>query len=130
MSNNNNHNEELSMADKPEYQYTADMGEISGFGGGYEATCRAMVVAGLNFWDAMPPDFDPKFHGFEGIYGIITEDNADAKALSNAVVAGSGGDCTGAMHQATIGHVFAVRRLGWDAYRAEMHKADKTGGGR
>ena len=29
------------------YQYTDDMGEISGFGEGYEATCRAMVVAGL-----------------------------------------------------------------------------------
>ena len=29
------------------YQYTDDMAEISGFGGGYESTCRAMVAAGL-----------------------------------------------------------------------------------
>ncbi|MGI8766595.1 MAG: hypothetical protein ACR2KM_08795 [Gemmatimonadaceae bacterium] len=113
------------MADKTKYQYTDDMGEISGMGGGYEATCRAMVVAGLNFWDARPPDFDPHFRGYEGVYGILSDDNADAKALSDAVVAGADGDCTGAMHQASIGHIMAVRRLGWDGYCAEMRKSDE-----
>jgi hypothetical protein len=103
--------------------YTDDMREISGFGGGYEATCRAMVLAGLAWFDAHPTA-DPKFHGFTGIFGIIQEDNEDAKALTQVVIdaAGGGGGATGAMHQATIGHILAARRLGWDAYCAEMRK--------
>ena len=62
-------------------EYTKDMGEISGFGGGYEEACRKMVLAGLDWFDANP-DADPQFHGYEGIYGIITEDNDDAKVRS------------------------------------------------
>ena len=100
------------------YQYTDDMNEISGFGGGYETACRAMVVAGLEHLDANPTA-DPKFHGHEGIYGIITEDNDDAKALTAAVVAVTGGDCTGAMHQATVSHILWIRKNGWDRYCAE-----------
>jgi hypothetical protein len=59
-------------------QFTDDMREISGFGGGYEQQCRAMVLAGLDWLDAHP-DADPKFHGYSGVYGIATEDNDDAK---------------------------------------------------
>ena len=101
--------------------YTDDMCEISGFGGSYEATCRAMVLAGLDWFDAHP-DADAKFHGYKNIYGVICEDNDDAKALTEAVVAASGGDCTGAMHHACIGHILAARRLGWDGYCAEMRR--------
>jgi hypothetical protein len=104
-------------------EYTDDMGEISGFGGGYEATCRAMVLAGLEWFDAHP-NAEPKFHGYKGIYGIISEDNEDAKALTEAVVAAAKGDCTGAMHQATIGHVLWIRSNSWDEYcklRREAH---------
>ena len=105
-------------------QYTDDMDEISGFGGGYEAACRAMVLAGLDWLDAHP-DADPKFHGLEGIYGIIQEDNADAKALSDAVVAASSGDCTAAMHQAAIGHIFWIRNNGWEKYAEESRTQAK-----
>ena len=103
--------------------YTDDMGEISGFGGGYEKACQAMVLAGLAWFDAHP-GADPKFHGYSNIYGIIEEDNDDAKALSDAVVAASGGDCTGAMHQATISHVLVARRLGWEGYCAKMRERE------
>jgi len=103
------------------YVYTDDMSELSGFGGGYEATCRAMVVAGLKHLDAHP-EADPQFHGYKGIYGIITEDNADAKALSEAVVKAANGDCTGAMHQAAISHVLWIRKNGWDRYCVESRE--------
>ena len=101
------------------YQYTDDMKEISGFGGGYEATCRAMVVAGLEHLDQHPAE-DPQFHGYKGVYGVITEDNAAAKALSDVVVKASNGDCTGAMRQAAISHVLWIRKNGWNRYCAEM----------
>jgi hypothetical protein len=97
------------------------MGEISGLGGGYEDCCRRMVKAGCEWFDAHP-NADPKFKRFKNVYGICIEDNDDAKSLTEAVIAAANGDATGAMHQATIGHVFAVRRLGWDGYCAEMRK--------
>ena len=93
------------------YIFTDDMSEISGFHGGYEEACRKMVVAGIEWFDEHPKA-DPQFHGFEGIYGIIQEDNDDARALSKTVVDASGGDCTGAMHQASIGHVFLMSSSG------------------
>ena len=102
-------------------EWTDDMGEISGFGGGYEATCRAMAFAGMDWLDANP-DAAPQFTGYKNIYGVITEDNEDAKALSAAVVAAAGGDCTGAMHQATIGHALAYKRLGWDEYCRQLRE--------
>ena len=105
------------------YEYTSDMGEISGFGGDYEAMCRKMVIAGMEWWDEHP-DADPQFHGFKGIYGIIEEDNDDAKALTKAVVAPSDGGCTGAMHQAAIGHVLFARKNGWAKYQEKMREPE------
>lgn len=105
------------------YEWTADMREISGFGGGYEAACRAMVVAGLEWWDAHPKA-DPKFRSYRNVTGICTEDNDDASALSAAMVAvtQSEGGCTGAMHQYAVAHVIEARRMGWDVYAAKLRE--------
>jgi len=106
----------------PGFEWTEDMGEVSGFHGGYERTCRAMVSAGCQWWSGHP-DADPQFYGFENVYGIVVEDNEDAKTLSKVIEDAAMGDCTGAMHQACIGHIMAWRRLGsWLAYQREMRK--------
>lgn len=104
------------------YEFKEGMSEISGFGGTYEETCRKMVKAGLEWFDEHP-EADPTFIGYEGIYGVISEDNEDAKNLSKAVTA-SIDDCTGAMHQATIGHILHIHKVGWDVYVKEMQKRD------
>lgn len=111
------------------YEWQEGMGEVSGFGGGYEAACRAMVKAGCDWLDAHP-EAEPKFHGYTNIYGVISEDNDDAKSLSAAVVAGSGGDCTGAMHQATVSACLYIRKNGWEKYVEEMSKPEKSEGSR
>ncbi|OEU76115.1 MAG: hypothetical protein BA874_06660 [Desulfuromonadales bacterium C00003068] len=103
-----------------EYEYEEGMSEISGFGGSYEKSCRKMVKAGLEWFDENP-EADPIFAGYEGIYGIISTENEDAKNLSKAVTA-SVDDCTGAMHQATIGHILHVHEVGWETYLEEMKK--------
>jgi hypothetical protein len=100
------------------YQYTKEMDEISGFGGDYEDACRNMVIAGLEWLDEHPTA-DPQFHGYKNIYGIIEEDNLDAKDLSDAVVKVCEG-CSGAMHQATIGHILHIKSVGWNKYVEEM----------
>ena len=107
------------------YSYTDDMAEISGFGGGYEATCRAMVVAGLKWFDEHP-GASPEFRGYSGIYGVINEENSDAKELTKAVIEASGGDCTGAMHQATISHILWIHNHSWDQYAAESRERRKA----
>lgn len=94
---------------------------ISGFGGSYEEACQKMVVAGLEWLDAHP-QADPQFKGYKNIYGIINEENDDAKALSKVVVDASGGDCTGAMHQASITHILWIKANGWDKYLTEIQK--------
>lgn len=122
-------------------EWTEEMGEISGFGGSYEAGCRAMVLAGLAWWDEHP-DADPHFHGYEGIAGMIVEDDEDAKALTRAMldaevtigdeVDADGIDvdphtttvgeygATGAMVQWSVNHVLAARRLGWEEYARQL----------
>ena len=101
-----------------DYVFEEGMAEISGFGGGYEAACQRMIVAGMKWFDENP-DADPHFRGYENVYGIICDENEDAKALSKAVM-GAVEDCTGAMHQATIGHILRAHQRGWDAYVIEM----------
>lgn len=103
-----------------QYEYpTGDF--ISGFGGEYEATCQKMVIAGVRWFDTHPKA-DPKFKGWKNIYGIIIEDNEDAKALSKAVVEASYSECTGAMQQATISHIMWIKMHSWEEYLVELQK--------
>ena len=116
-----------------ERAWSDDMGEISGFGGGYEAVCRAMTLAGIK-WIDEHPEADPHFRGYKGIYGVLYEDNDDAKAMVKAMMDASvyldgkelqkraGDDCTGAMHHAACNHVLAYKRLGWDEYCKELRE--------
>lgn len=114
-------------------QWTEDMGEISGFGGSYEARCRAMVLGGIKYIDEHP-NKEIKFHSYKDIYGIVIEDNDAAKALTKAMMdepvyqdgkllqERAGVDCTGAMHHAATDHCLAYKRLGWEEYRKQLRE--------
>lgn len=106
------------------YKFEEGMRQISGFGGGYEATCQNMVIAGLEWFDKNQ-NADPKFKGWKDIVGVIDEDNEDAKALSKIVIDAAGGDCTGAMHQFTISHILWIHNHSWEEYVAEMKRLEK-----
>lgn len=103
------------MSEKTTYRHTPDMGEISGFGGGYEGCCQDMLEAGVR-WVLEHLDETPEFKGFENVYGILMEDNSAAKALTEAIIAAAKGEATGAMHQAVTMRCLAVKKLGWDEY--------------
>lgn len=100
------------------YQFNENMKEISGFGGEYEAMCRKMLVAALEWLDANP-EASPQYKGYKDVYGVLADDNADAKALSKAATSVTEG-ATGAMHQAVITHALFIRKNGWEKYVAEM----------
>lgn len=106
------------------YEFTNEMGEISGFGGGYEACCRKMLKAALEWFDANP-DAEPEFRSYEGVYGVLPPNNEKAEELSKAVIEASGNDCTGAMHQAVIQSAFWILQNGWEKYVEVMSRRDR-----
>ena len=96
--------------------------EISGFGGGYEIACQPMLKQGVDYLTDHP-NLDPQFHGFKGLFGICMEDNADAKALTKAVLFEVPGGPTGAMHQAVIGHLMRISQVGWDRWLQQLGRS-------
>lgn len=110
------------------FEWTEDMRDISGFGGGYERACRQMISQGCAWW-AAHPDADPKFHRFKDVMGLCFEDNDDARSLTEAINENIEGGPSGAMHQAAVSHVFTWRREGsWTAYQALMRDLARDGG--
>lgn len=107
-------------------EFTPEMGEISGFGGSYEAACRTMLLAGLDWLDAHP-EADPKYKGYSNVFGLMMDDNEYAKQLDKAIIEAAealGASPTGAMHHAVISHILFIRKNGWDAYVAKMSEPD------
>lgn len=113
-----------------EYEFTDEMGEISGFGDdlpSYEEACRAMVTTGAEWLDENP-DADPGFAELQAdgmsFFGVIKEKNGDAAALVEAMTDAAkeaGGESpTGAMVHAAVSHVMWIDENGWDAYVEKM----------
>ena len=97
--------------------WTEDMGEISGFGGGYEEACRRMVCAGVDWLIANGQDFVASGGGFT--FG----DDVVRRTFDDAVAAVETG-CSGAMHGSASSHACAIFWKGWDHY-AETMRARK-----
>lgn len=90
-----------------EFDWTG-LGEISGFGGGYEAACRSMVKAGVEYLRANPDKMPVQGERYP-------------REFQDAVSSGTEG-ATGAMVGAASSHATYIARNGWDAYAAEMSK--------
>lgn len=109
--------------------FSHDMREISGFGGGYETCCRAMVLAGVE-WLSKHSGERPKIGQFGGIIGVHINENESAKHLEDAILAAeyewegakliARNDCSGAMVQYSINHAIRANAIGWEAYVVEM----------
>lgn len=108
------------------YRHTPDMGEISGFGGGYERACQDMLEAGMNWLNQRQTVLLLEGHSYEGVYGVFAADSDDAKALEEAVIAAVP-DCSGAMHHAVMSRLFWIATNGWDAYCAELRQRQNRG---
>lgn len=87
--------------------FTDDMQELSGFGGGYEAACRRMMFASLAYLRGndivLDPDLPLPGHVREGM---------ETAALSVEP------DCSGAMMGAAVSHAASIHVRGWEAYAA------------
>lgn len=108
-------------AKKTVYKYPDGCREISGFGDEYEAACRKMVIAGMEW--AEGKKLELKFSELKDVFGIIKPGTPDAeqliKAMTDAV-----DDCTGAMVHACTNHAYYAIENGWDKYILSMQKPD------
>lgn len=105
------------------YRHTTEMGEISGFGGDYEACCQDMLEAGVK-WLEEHKTPDLKGHSFKDVYGIFVPDSYDSKAMEKAALDAAKGETTGAMHHAVMSRLFFIANNGWGAYCAELRKPE------
>ena len=105
---------------QPIFRHTKAMGEISGFGAGYEATCQDMLEAGVLWLLSNPDRRDIKIGEYEGIYGVALIEGADGKELEQVVLRAAGGDCTGAMMHAVMRRLSYIRDHGWERYRSTL----------
>ena len=112
------------------YRHTPAMGEITGFGGGYERTCQDMLHAGVE-WLMEHKDATIKLKGYKGIYGVaelVGEDNEPnelTEELEQAIMQACNNDCTGAMHQAVTTRLIYIHANGWDKYVDELTKKEQ-----
>lgn len=107
------------------YEWSEDMAGVSGDDTGtYELGCRAMVKAGLEWWDRHP-DADPRMPGLGG----ASEANEDALALKASMVAAvfQSSTTSGLMVRGCLAAVLWVRRNGWEAY-CDRLRARKASG--
>lgn len=112
------------------FHFTEDMNEVSGFGGFYERCCRAGVCAGAE-WVLAHPTAKPRFEGMQGVFGLLTPKNDEARdlqrAIDEALVTRDDGtkvpladELTGAQFHAIVQHVFLITVYGWNKYVEHM----------
>lgn len=106
------------------YSYPENARELSGFGGGYEESCRKMVVAGMEWIDAHP-NCDLSYKEFEGIYGMTTDESDDMKEMQTQMNIVINNAASGAMMQCCSGHIMFAHKNGWDKYMEEMTSEEK-----
>lgn len=91
--------------------------DISGFGGGYEATCQAMLIAGITWLKEHPNFTFEGYKGYQNVTGIvIPPDTQLAKDLDDVLLKAAQDDTTGAQHQAVISHLAYIQAHGYEKW--------------
>ncbi len=106
---------------RAKYPWPVETHEISGFGGGYEATCRNMLYAALKWMDEHPVEASAiRVKTYAHVFGLSEFFGDGAKGLEAEIMVACKNDCTGAMMHAVTNHFLFVLKNGWDAYCAEV----------
>jgi len=100
------------------YKFTKEMGEISGFGGGYEEDCQKMVIAGLEWLD-INNNIDLSYKQSENIFGLVFDESEDVKKLQQIMCDAVDEGCTGAMMHGSLNHIRFIVKNGWKKYKEE-----------
>ena len=102
------------------------MGEISGFGGGYEETCRNMLYGALAYLDEHCATHEKKKQTVKLFFDQLRSDSPTQEhPLEKAIMDACKDDCTGAMHGAVVSHLQCIINNGWDKWAAKMVEHNK-----
>lgn len=100
---------------------------ISGFGGTYEWGCQRMLQLGLAWLKEHPQfDFAGAYVTFKNVYGVASPQNGSAEELDKAMMDDpmlKEYGVTGAMHQATLGHLGYIHHHGHEKWLEELKAA-------
>jgi hypothetical protein len=104
------------------WHFDEGMREISGFGGGYEAACRSMLLAGGTWADAHP-------EVELALFTRVRDFPAELEAVM--IAAAEPGGATGAMYGTVGSHIVHIFRMGWKAWVDQMRNElrQELGGG-
>lgn len=108
-------------------QWTDDMDEISGFGGGYEAHCRALALECVKWLEANRAALVFNDDGSFRFGGADEEAKAAYDRMCDHIDAVTGHQSTGAQVGAAASHGCYIFARGWEAYAARMRQR-KAGG--
>lgn len=97
--------------------------DITGFGGGYEATCQKMLWNAVRFLLSGRKEVLSKQS--PQIYGVAINEGADGKAFDSAMMDGIS-DATGAMHHCATNHALFIQKNGYKKWFEEI-KARRDG---
>ncbi len=100
---------------RAKYPIPKECKEISGFGGGYEATCINMMYAALQVLDPIKDIVKEKVSTKQTTTVDQVNDLTNGE-MEKAVMAACHNDCTGAMHGSSIMHAIKIIELGLDTY--------------
>jgi len=89
--------------------------EISGFGGGYEATCVNMMYAALQVLDPIKDIVKEKVITKQ-VSTVDQVNDLTNGEMEKAVMAACHNDCSGAMHGSSIMHAIKIIEIGLDEY--------------
>ncbi len=107
------------------FRHSEAMGEISGFGGRYEEVCQNMLEAGCQWLQDNDHD-DLQMSEISNVFGLLTAENEQAKALEEAVMAAPGAeDASGAMHHAVMRRLHYISKYGWGAYISSTYASNR-----
>lgn len=95
--------------------------DISGFGGGYEATCQIMLSNGLKYLTEHPEFSFKDYKSYRGIMGVCTAESERAKELDKAIT-GDLTDITGGQHHAVISHLAWIKKHSYEEWITEAIK--------
>jgi hypothetical protein len=97
--------------------------DISGMGGGYEACCQAMFIAGFK-WLNEHPDFTFEgYKAYKNVTGIMIPPKTQlAKELDDVLLKASLNDMTGAQHEGVISHLAYIKRHGYEGWLEDAQK--------
>jgi len=101
------------------YDWINEIGEISGFGGEYEESCRQMVTAGLK-WLEQNEGPSTEFSTGDNVFAQIDEEADATDELRTHMVSAVDMDPSPSMLHLCLKHTLYANEIGWEGHVTQL----------